>query len=535
MHKLLAPLAFSVMIVLLWPWAVSPLDLSSLDNHRASMAISPGLYTFASPGTLLPVRDIFSQYGTGQGFAGKLLFTDALQDFINRYQIFQTVLRLVFYWLFYLLLRKVYFTRSFALLTLMTVFFFTFSGTYGQTRLFWFPSVGPYRYFLTPLIALLLHRLFARDGAGYSYLTFAATSLAVALQFYWSTDVGLSVLAAIPAAAVISSWPQPRKMLRAIAHAGALLLGATFCYLVVCRVTYGPGFLSTLTLYKVVVYPMYYAFGGWSLESNQFSNDPLYMFINLICPGIAIFTFVSTMQSPQSDRKNSFVVSFLACVAILLHFKYVNRTFASYWFYDGFCFVFLCGYWLERLCQSSGRFIQRFAPAIVLTALLPVWWQITDKVPNPESYGLKVMLRCEYCAIPNLLNRLNADLFPINEITAQGSPDQYYTTKVERDAITSRIPPGQRAMVISSYEWAILLETKRAPVAYMLPTRDNVYLKRDVEHYMRQLESHQYIFDDMTDINAPKFAALYNNYLSQHFRVEEFAGRIRIWKRFETP
>lgn len=521
-------LLFSILVLLSIPQPLPFLDVPADDTHRGSMILMSGLYAHCS--NLLPVRDIFSQYGAGQGFAGQFFQSDTFLDSQNNFSYFHFTLRLFFFVCLYFLAKRLLASRGWAAIVTASCFLLAFSGNVQSTVTLYFPSVGPYRYFLLGLALCILPK---QLEIKFPWARLLGTAFLFGIGLFWSTDAGAAVLVSTVAGFVVIGVFTPSKMLKYIAASGILLVGAFVSFLLVCFAAYGSGFLDISVIKGVFLYPIYYAVGGWSVVRNPYDDSILSYVINYLCVGWAIISIAFALFDRRWGRRSlqdsSILLVVLSLIALFMNFKYINRSFTSYWCNDAFAFLLLGAFWLQRWVKS----VRVFRPlSIRVAAAACLLWVVGTKVVDASSaYGLPILLHSEYMWISHALNRAFPDSWNVRKPVYPDRLARSYISDLERAAIESRVPAGKSPLILSKGDWVYYSELKRCPAYYMLPAYDNIHLKRDVVRFREAIAQADYYFDRENLLADARFHALYAAQFTGEFEFEIKVDRLNIFKR----
>src|SRR4051794_32083391 len=105
-------LAWLLLAMLLGQYPI-PSAPEPFDPHRVSFCIGPALYRYGED--LLPCRDLFSQYGVGQGFVFGFFLADTAEATVDNFFVLHLVVVLGFFVLAYHCLAWVLGGRTWAL------------------------------------------------------------------------------------------------------------------------------------------------------------------------------------------------------------------------------------------------------------------------------------------------------------------------------------------------------------------------------------------------------------------------------------
>lgn len=510
------------------PYFLPLYDMPTLDVHRASMWIFGGLYRFGDG--VLPVRDLFCQYGSLQGFIGSLFIHGSYQNTINNLNAFHGLVRVAFLFSSFWALRRVGCGKPLAALAVLWLFVSQHSANTDIGGLAMvFPSVGAYRYALFPFLFICFCQyLSARPGEKRRWLV--GTSVLAGTAIAWSGDAGLAQwMALFLTLGMALVVPKMKWKARGPAAIDVLLcLGVTWVsYVAVLTLIYGPGFLTADALVRPFKILLYYT-GGWARNENLYPGDWLYYLINIVAPLWCALTLVSAWSSLRKNKgphTAALIQAFLALLALATEAKYLTRTYAAYWIYDDFAFIFLAVYQLQLMYRAWGPRVGTFVPRFaVFTLAVLAFAPLTDAGRN--VYGTLGYLAASDLAVPRLLNQIWPVAVPLYLKRPEVIRQNFYSTPAERELIAKHTPAGKPVMLISALDYVYYAENHRVPPYYMLPYEDNFAAKDWEEHFRRLIREADMILYDINEGNKKRTLELIRD-----FEIVDKADRLQVLKR----
>jgi hypothetical protein len=510
-------LAWLGLVLLIWPFPLGPAPFP-FNIHRVSFCIGPALYKYGNG--LLPGPDLFSQYGVGQGFFFAFFLGDTARQTVDNFYISYVAVNLVFFLFAYHFLARLLNSRGWAFFLCVLAFLYQFYDSEGP-KFTVTPSVGLYRMPFLILVGWLFARM-CRARFGLS----AALGLgcALGLSVFWSTDTGMASLCACLCAAGALS----RSVVRAARTAMVVIASALATFLALSVIAYGAGALTLRYLTSILAPWLWYT--GGELTENFYPWDPddgyfvaLLAFISAI--SVIVFLAVRFRASRHRIPFAAGGLVFLGFVSLFLHAKYAVRPIFGYWAGTALPALAVMAWILKKLGPQLYRllaarvwparlsFLQsRRVPQIlaVLTGLLcAAWLALGTKRGN--TIGLR-----SYWGYDSLFNtaiRATLAKTALQETLSQTQPAQdfepadnadfaskgnvaLYCTEADIELIRRNTEPGERTAIVSWYDWAFLLETKRTPQYFILPVPSSIYIPSQVEQFQKVTKGLKVFFID---------------------------------------
>lgn len=452
-------LAWIGLALLIWPVPLGPVP-KPFDLHRVSFCIGPALYQYGHD--VLPARDMFSQYGSGQGFFFGFFLADDAIETVRRFYVLYAIVTLVFFLLAYSFLSRLFGSRmwAFAVCALAIVCQF-----YDATRDIFslHPSIGVYR--IAPLIpiAWLFTWWCIRAGRPGATLILGAS---LGLAIFWQTDSGLACLAACLGTGLLLVRP----LMRAVAAAFFLAAVSVATFLIVAALAYGPGAWGLAFLRGLFAPWLWYTGFGVLTDWYPFSRERGYTLS--LGALVAAMTFLATASLPlgSSPRRISMRrsgLAFLASLSLFLHAKCVIRPQFCYWAGSALPSLALLA-WMCRsilpdlyrgLLETTGIFPGRTLPR-----------RVTQMLGALTALSAATWLACTgyYTTHPSFFNLA---LCPSRiEATRPQDESAYpFRTEADIDLIRKNTQASERTAIVSEFDWAFLLEAKRPPRYFFLP------------------------------------------------------------------
>lgn len=457
-------IAIAVLALMLLPQSVNEIAARiGYEMHVVSFIIGPAIYSFGDG--LLPGVDYYSQYSVGLPYLFSWLLGANADAAIIHYVELTIASMLLFYLGLTYLLKWLFLSWRWALGTSITVLVLQFH----TDRAFFDPSSYVLHYPLLVLtIAATAHWL--RRGQTVASAILLAGALGASL--FLNTETGLYQLVAASSIGLFAS----RGKLSLLARAGGVCVGALLAFGLLCAAAYGRGVLSA-PFAAGLLQPFFLyggGFGGLAIDWRW----QWHLLYNIIAPGAALITIAWGSFSLWRGCANgdgiarTGALTMFGMLGILMSFKYANMSFVALWLVNSIGFIVVLAWWLRQaqLCYESDRL--RF-PGITIPGGAVVSWggafvalllvSTAGDPRNPTSYALQ-----SYLQYPSLLNAvLKNDMGGCRQLSC-AAPLRVDRRDVE--LITRLVPDKQRAAVFGWYDWAYLIEARRASWFQFLPS-----------------------------------------------------------------
>lgn len=413
--------------------------------------------------------DIFSQYGVGQGFIFSFLLGESPAGTLINFQLLFTAVSIIFFVLAYHFLTFLFESRWVAFAVCLVGILGQF---YSSLDIVWYsitPSVGIYRM---PLLFITAGLLIVMLRAKHSAFSMVALGATLAVSVYWQTDTGLATAAAV--LAVVLAWETSWR--------GALLaLGVTACslflFLALLALSYGPRAVSIEFLQAIIAPFGWYTGGELTFDVDfPWTGDSGYV-VALLCQVIALSVVVAIpLQRFLDGDSASFKIGllFLAIISLILQCKYVVRSVAPYWFGTALPAQAVVVWAIIRFTPVLAPF-NSLRPKTAarlgwgvqagLLATLFAWMAGGDRISSYVRFNSLLNVALAYCHAPGYSWPFVSGLREFDAV----SPANFCSDS-DRKLIRKHSQEGERIALVSIYDWAYLIETRRAPRFYFLPS-----------------------------------------------------------------
>ena len=446
-----------ILLVLLAPSSLQAVAAKiGYEMHVVSFIIGPALYSFI-PG-LVPGIDYFTQYSVGLPYLFSYLLGGTADATVLHYVALIVTAMLVYYAGTYYFLRWLFRSWHWALAVTVVAVLLQFH----TDRIFFDPSSYVLRH---PLLIGVVAMLGWWAGYGLEWKRGALLAAAVGLSLFLNTETGIYQLLMVMAVAVFAA----PSFAKGSAVAAAILLGAFSALMALCLFAFGSQVLSLdfLRYYAEPLFIYSAGFGGWPVDWSY--GWPVYY--NVIAPGLALATigwgFVWLKRIPQdAERARIAALSGLACAAIMLSAKYWNMSLIALWHVSALPFLTITAWWYrEALGHGTGEIGP--APSLRKTGVAALavgaFWLLAfaGDARNPTYYGLRAYLKYPSAWSASLRRH------PGCRNLACSAP-RLATEDVR--LIDTLTRPDERVAVLDWNDWAYLIDARRAPKSFFLPS-----------------------------------------------------------------
>ncbi len=446
-----------ILLVLLAPSSLQAVAAKiGYEMHVVSFIIGPALYSRIPD--LVPGIDYFTQYSVGLPYLFSYLVAPTADATMLRYVALIVTAMLAYYAGAYYFLRWLFRSWRWAFAVTLVALLLQFH----TDRIFFDPSSYVLRH---PLLIGVVAMLGWWAGHGLEWKRGAMLAAAVGLSLFLNTETGIYQLLMVMAVSVFAA----PSFARGSAAAAAMLAGACTAFMALCLLAFGPRVLGVdfLRYYLEPLFIYSEGFGGWPVDWTY--GWPVYY--NVIAPGLALATigwgFVRLKRVPQdAERSRIAALSGLACAAIMLSAKYWNMSLIALWHVSALPFLTITAWWY-RETFSLGAGENKPSPGVrrasVAVLAVAAFWLLAfaGDVRNPTYYGLRAYLK--YPSAWSAPFRRHPGCQNLGCSAPRLAPEDVRLI----DTLTR---PDERVAVLDWNDWAYLIDARRAPKSFFLPS-----------------------------------------------------------------
>jgi len=418
------------------------------DPHPVAFIIGPALYFLT--GGLIPGRDFYTQYGVGQGFFFSLLLGSGARETVEQFAGLMAGLTWVYYGVAYLVLRGLMGSRLWAFATSLAMLVLNFH----LERTFVDPSSWPIRHPLLFVFVLLVTGAVREAQARWRHLLAGGCA---ALSLFWNTETGLYMVAAGSLVYVLLLRPA-RVLAGALAVAG---VGTVAMFAGLAWLAYGADVFSAAFV-RGLVQPLILFGSGFAAVPISWKPGWGYLY-NLAFPAVGLATVGFCLGKRFQGFQALPSLLLFGILGPLFLIKWVNMSLDGIWHMNAFPLIVVTSWWLRqwflRLPPTGERWSQpRFAAIVIV---LVASFLITVNDPRNRTWYAGPAFWTYPSALKKALTW-----------KPRGRVEEVFNGVNARDValIVSLTRAGERAAIIHPFDWAYLLEARRAPRYHFLPS-----------------------------------------------------------------
>ena len=527
----LSPPAWDLFAIMVFAAALLPRSFMEVaakigyEMHVVSFLIGPASYAFGDG--LVPGRDYFTQYSLGMPFLFSWVLDGNADHAVLSYVKLMVFAMLLFYCGLYFLLRWLYGSRAWALITSVTILILQFH----VERTFFDPSSYVLRY---PLLVIVLALLGAWAKKFESFYQAFLLSGSLALSLFLNTETGLYLCIAVSTVGFFLTGGSPKQ----IGVLVGMLIGSLAVYAALCRVTFGPGVFSSEFVEGWFEPFLIYGggFGGWAIDWVW----GWHLFYNILAPGIALTTAawgahrLWTGQPAEGSRPLIAVLVASGLTGILMSAKYSNMSIVALWHVNAIGFFIVMGWWGRQIQLAGQNKIISLGPVSVRAAsatgavavLLAIMLLASaNDQRNPALYAFNAWLR-----YPSLANPLASRYAPACKRLDCAAPRLH---PVDVRLIQTYVAAGKRAAVFGWNDWAYLIEAQRASWFHFLPSQAT--FTRHQLDAVRKLPPIMFLPVKKDDGNAlighPELNEVIEPHLLRDYKIVVTGQDLAVWRK----
>jgi len=493
------------------------------EPHVVSFIIGPATYAFGNH--LVPGIDYFTQYSVGLPYLFSWFLGSTGDAAVLNYVRLMVGAMFFFYLGLFYYLQWLLHSWKWALATTVTVLLLQFHGD----RSFFDPSSYVLRY---PLLIVTIWATSVWVGRNYSWSSTALVATSIGSSLFLNTETGLYQALAVTAVGAVCSRGSVRGLLISVIPG----LGGVAILTIFCRLAFGEAVISRQFFDGLTLPFLIYGggFGGVPIDW-RYGWHILY---NIVAPGVAVVTVVLCTRKlwqdnlPSQSRARFAAVMMFCFTALLMSAKYINMSLVGLWHVNAIGFLVVLAWWGQqmqhlflntRITSKSFHFLSAVCLAGLAATVISLVVYTNDP-RNPNTYGLQA-----WSQYPALLSPRAWRARPTCRELACSAPR---ISPLDIDLINRWAPPGQRVAVLGSYDWAYLIQARRASWFHFLPSSaiftrqqlaassvppDTLFLPRSFGK-------------DHLDSVHPELARLWSSDLTQ-FEAVEVAPNLVVWKK----
>ncbi len=485
---------------------------SAAGNHPVSFLVGPALYALTDG--LQPGRDFIAFYGHGPSYLFRALLNTDVEAVYFRYVAFLSAIIFAIHVSCYFVLRDFYRDRALAcVVTIALIFTYHFGA--GST--FAGPSAFPVRFALIFVLAIATVHAMTNPR---SILSLAVCGVIVGASVFWNNETGVLMFVAVLASYTATELFHGKLPWRLFSFIASSL--ATF--LAISAIAFGFVALDG-SFFSALVEPLrLHATENWVGIVMMWAPGSGYIY-QLGAPAVAIAAGTAALFSGRSagsplDRERAYLI-FFCIVALIFTAKWINRSLDAVWQQNAFAFLIIGAWWLRIGLRRAYLFSPspRSAATVVVSAglfTLLMLWSITDRLQPNIKVGLRAYL--EFPTAVNVARLFRRDTLQIS-VPLDDS---------DLKLVNSLLKPNEPMLLLSDFDWLLLIRLGRAPKSYFLPLRDTF----SPEQLTRSFEGAKYLFIDRgADFSYYWLKVEFEKHLNRDFQLVAESTRLLAYER----
>jgi len=471
-YRLADTLVWLLLIAIMFPSNASLVAYNMhFDPHPVPFMIGQSLYLNSH--SAIPGIDYFVLYGLAPGVIFHYLIGTDVVAAYSIYVVLFCATVAAFFILLYHFLIDLYSSRLWAAGTSIALLLLYFHAPQHFLDIqLNDPTSWPVRYFLFPAFAIVAVRALVLEIDSCRVGPWASlTGVIIGCALFWNTETGIDMALSFLGVQVL--WMTPERLLdrerrpqiiRLLSIGGVVIVLAIMIFFSLAILSFGSGVLS-LKFARELLAPLWIYNSGYSAVPI-FWKDGIEVVLLVVIIPIVVFASIGTavgsnvIAGINLPKRDAASLCLLGIFGLLILLKFINRSYWTLWYVNGFAVLVVCGYWLRRIqlgVTTWSVHLARTWGAAVATSAVALLFGL-----GANGYALGLVPWWHY---PSIAKSLMTARLPAGK-----DNDELHVTKRDVALVRGLTRPNERVAFYSKHDWAWLLAADRAPRSTFIPS-----------------------------------------------------------------